>query len=210
MKSLQQRTAALMVILAVGVSGCAHVISSDLRARADAALTFSEVLKNPDAHQGKIVVWGGEIVKTENQKDGTTLVEVLQRPLYGNDEPEAAEPSAGRFLVRANQFLDPRIYDKDREITVAGEILGSRTRLLGEMQYQYPLIQSEELHLWDARYPAYPSPYYYPYYPRPYYYYDPWWDYPPYYYSYPYYYNRGHHEERNEGRGFRGFRGRRR
>ena len=199
-----------MFILAVVISGCAHVISSDLRARVDASLTFSEVLKNPDAYRGKIVVWGGEILKTVNQKDGTTLVEVLQKPLDRGEEPGAAEPSGGRFLVQVNQFLDPHIYDKNREITVAGEILGSKTQQLGEMQYRYPLLQSREFYLWDRQYPAYPPGYYYPYYPWPYYYYEPWWDYPPYYY--PYYYNRGHHEESHEGHGFRGggFPGRRR
>jgi outer membrane lipoprotein len=207
MKSLRQRASAFILILAVAMSGCAHVISSELRSKADTALTFSEAFKNPDAYQGKIVVWGGEILETVNQKDGTTLVEVLQRPLIRGEEPEASEPSGGRFLVRVNQFLDPHIYGKNREITVAGEILGSRAKLLGEMQYRYPLLQSKELYLWNLRYPAYPPSYYYPYYPWPYYYYNPWWEYPPYYY--PYYYNRGYHREHRGGHGFRSYPGRR-
>jgi len=44
-------------------SGCAHVISKDLRAKTDSSLTFGEVFKNPNTYKGKIVVWGGEIIQ---------------------------------------------------------------------------------------------------------------------------------------------------
>jgi len=164
----------LLLFLTVLLSGCAHVISKDLREAANPVLTFGDVLKNPNAFKGKSVVWGGEIIETTNKRDGTTLMEVFQRSLNWREEPTG--PSEGRFLVRVDSYLDPYVYRKGRKITTAGEILGEEVRPLGEMDYRYPLVLSRQLHLWEY-YDGYP----YPYYPYPGWYYDPWyprWGYP--------------------------------
>jgi len=153
------------------LSGCAHVISKDLRGKVDPSLSFREVIQNPNAHQGKTVIWGGDIVKTINQKDGTTLIEVFQRPIGRRGEPRGTSASEGRFLVLAEKYLDPYLFKQGRKITVAGEILGGEIRTLGEMDYRYPLLTSKQIYLWKEYY-YYPAPY------LPYYYYDPWWGYP--------------------------------
>jgi outer membrane lipoprotein len=75
----------LMVFL---ISGCAHVISEDLRASVDSSLTFTQVLQNPDAYKDKSVVWGGQIIQTINQKDGATLIEVFERLLGWRGKPK--------------------------------------------------------------------------------------------------------------------------
>jgi outer membrane lipoprotein len=179
----------LGLLLFILFSGCAP-ISKELRAEAGQKLTFQQVFQNPEAYKGKIVIWGGEIIQTINQKDKTTLIEVLQRPLDWQEEPKEAETSGGRFLILVERFLDPHIYKKGREITVAGEILGEKTRPLGEMQYRYPFVLSKQIYLWREYGYSYPPPYYpspyYPYYPWGYDYpdyprgwdYNPWWDYP--------------------------------
>jgi outer membrane lipoprotein len=168
------------------LSGCAHVISKNLRGQVDQALTFREAFQNPNAHQGKMVIWGGDIVKAINQKDGTTLVEVFQLPLSRRGEPNEAYPSEGRFLILSEKYLDPYLFRRGRKITVAGEILGEKTMALGKMDYRYPLVSSKQIYLWTEYY-YYPAPYYYPY--SPYYYYDPWWDYP-YSWRFHFYYRR--------------------
>ena len=71
----------LLLFFSILLTGCAHVISKDLRASADPSLTFKQVHQNSNTYKGKFVVWGGEIIETVNQKDGTTLIEVFQRPL---------------------------------------------------------------------------------------------------------------------------------
>ena len=163
----------LLLFLAVLLSGCAHVISKDLREAADPGVTFREILKNPNAYKGKSVVWGGEIIETTNKQDGTTLIEVFQRSLNWREEPTGS--SEGRFLVRVGSYLDSYVYSKGRKITVAGELLGDEVRPLGEMDYRYPLVLSKQLHLWE--YYNYPSDYYsYPgWYYNPW---SPWWGYP--------------------------------
>jgi outer membrane lipoprotein len=157
----------LLILSFAFLSGCAHVISKDLRNAADPSLTESQVKRNPEAYNGKLVVWGGEIIKTENQKDGTTIVEVFQRPLDCRGEPKRTVASEGRFLVVVDKYLDPYLYRTGKEITVAGELQGEETRPLGEMDYQYPVLLAKQIHLWD--YYAYYSPYY-----------QPWWWGPPY------------------------------
>jgi outer membrane lipoprotein len=169
-----------LVFLSIFLSGCAHVISKDLRVKTDPSLTFAEIHRNPNAYKGKLVVWGGEIVQTENQKDGTTQIEIFQKPLGWRGEPRDTGYSEGRFLVLTGQYLDPYLFRRGRKITVAGEIQGEKIKPIGEMDYRYPIIWSKQIYLWPL--------YYYPPYP---YYYDPWWGYPYWWGGFGFYYH--HH-----------------
>ena len=157
------------------LSGCAHVISRDLGNQVDTTLTFQQVLQNPNAYKGKMVVWGGEIIEAVNQKDGTTLIEVLQRPLGWREEPRQTIASEGRFLALVDRYLDPYVFRKGRKVTIAGEILGEEIKPIGKMDYRYPFLLSRQIYLWEDYY----------YYPVPYYY-DPWWGYPYGWRGYPY------------------------
>jgi outer membrane lipoprotein len=172
----------LLSILLFLLSGCAHVISKDLRTKSDPHLTVSQVRQNPDAFKGKWVVWGGEIIETVNQKDGDTQIEVFQKPLGWRGEPNETVASEGRFLILADKYLDPYTFRRGKRITVAGEILGEKIKPLGKMEYRYPLLSGKQIYLW-------PEYYYYPY---PYYYYDPWWYYPRWYWGigFDYHYHR--------------------
>ena len=163
-------------------SGCAHVISKDIRDKVDPSLTFEKVIQNPIAYKGKTVVWGGEIVETLNQKNETTEIEVFQIPLDSTDAPKVSNTSEGRFLIFVNKYLDPYLYRKGRRITVAGEILGEKILPLGEMDYRYPVISSKQIYLWEE--------YYYPWG-----YYDPWWGYPYWWggFGFHYYYSPHYH-----------------
>jgi outer membrane lipoprotein len=164
----------LALLLLILFAGCAP-ISKDLRAQADRTLSFHQVFQNPDAVKDKIVIWGGEIVETINQKDGTTLIVVLQRPLDWLEEPKI-QRSEGRFIILVRGYVDPYVFGRGRRITVAGEILGRKVIRLGELEYPYPLLQSKQIYLWGEYY-YFPSPY--PYYPWGYYgSYGPRWGYP--------------------------------
>jgi outer membrane lipoprotein len=158
----------LLLFLILLLSACAHVISKDLRTKSDLSLTLAQVRQNPDTFKGKWVVWGGEIIETVNQQDGTTQIEIFQRPLGWRGEPKETTYSEGRFLILADNYLDPYIFRRGRKITVAGEIAGGKIKPLGEMEYRYPVVSSKQIYLWPVYY----------YQPYPYYYYDPWWGYP--------------------------------
>lgn len=159
---------AILVSLTL-VAACAPVISSQIRAQVEPGLDLKEAKQNPDAYKGKIVLWGGIILRAENQKDGTML-EILQKPIDWLERPEDVDRSQGRFLALCKGYLDTAIYARGREVTVAGSIDGEETRPLGQIHYTYPLILVKEIHLWAKRSPApvyvWPPPYYWGY---------PWW-----------------------------------
>ncbi len=172
----------VLLSLILLIPGCGHVISKDLRTKSDPTLSLTQVRQDPNVHKEKVVVWGGEIIETENQEDGTTQIEVIQRSLGWRGEPKDTAASEGRFLILAENYLDPYVFQKGKKITVAGEIQGEKIKPVGKMDYRYPIVSSRQIYLWPE--------YYYQPYP---YYYDPWWPYPYWrwgigfgYYSFPY------------------------
>ena len=150
--------------------GCASLpISKQLRTEAAKNVTFSMVLENPKAYVGTIVLWGGQIIKTVNLKEGTEIF-LLETPLDSYERPEGGFSSRGRFIAKDSNFLDPAVYKKNRWITLAGEVIGEKTEALGKTEYTYPVVAVKQLHLWKR--PLYYYPYYNPYY----YWYGPYWD----------------------------------
>ncbi len=178
--AIQPRMAYLLILPLL--AGCsASPISKPLRQAAAQQPPFTAIAARPEAFTGRTVLLGGSIVRTTNLPK-TTEIEVLQKPLDPYDDgPEDSDRSSGRFLARCPGFLDSAIYAKGRDITVAGSVEGQETRPLDQIQYTYPVMSCQELHLWPNQPPA---PYYSPY---PYGYYGPGWGgWPGYPYWYPY------------------------
>lgn len=166
----------LFSLMIVFLTGCAPVISKQIREQVSPTLTFQEVLRNPDTFRNQMVIWSGVIVKSENTKEGT-LLEVLQKPADARGRPLEVDRSLGRFLALYPEYLDTAIYGKGREITVAGKILEKRILPLGEIEYAYPVILVKEIYLWrPIREDRWGHPYWW-YYPH-------WWRYP---YWHPFY-----------------------
>ncbi len=140
----------LLLISIPLVYSCAHVISKDLRIIAQKDIPISDVMKNPDAYIGNIIIIGGVIASSINTAEGT-YIEVVQKPLDYRGIPKYTDISYGRFIVLYEGYLDTAIYSAGREVTVAGEVMGKRIRRLGEMQYPYLLLRSKELHLFKYR-----------------------------------------------------------
>jgi len=143
-----------MAMLAL-MAGCASalVIPEPLEQQVDKAVTFSEVLESPDSYRGKVVVWGGEVLKAKALKGGTQL-EVLQLPL--DDEqgpvPERME-SKGRFLAWQSEFLDPATMTDGTRVTIVGEVTGASVEKMDEADYRYPTLDVKHLHRWEVRQP---------------------------------------------------------
>jgi outer membrane lipoprotein len=165
----------ILIGLISWLTGCAHVISSEMRARARNDLAFSAVLANPDAYAGETIIWGGQVIDTLNV-EGLTLIKVLQMPIDYTEMPEDEEMSQGRFMAQVQGYADPEVYRKGRMLTLAGTIIGKKIEPLSAMEYVYPLVEVKEIYLWKS----YPGPY--GPYPGPYW---NWFGSP--YYSWPYY-----------------------
>ena len=165
--------------------GCAHPISRGLRQSVDKDVSLSQIFSNPENLTGKRVMLGGKIVETRNLQNRTEI-EVIQQFLDMDGYPSKGDKTLGRFVFSQPGYLEPEIYSKGRSITGAGIVRGSKKGKVGNRDYAYPVIESEELHLWDEYYdrPHYYDPnysyfygsFFYPYSYGPYF---------PYYYPFP-------------------------
>lgn len=140
----------LFICISLLFSGCAHVVSKEMRDRADKGVPPEVLFQDPDAYVGRVVILGGFIVSTAMTEDGSYL-EVVQNPLDSMGRPGDRDISSGRFLIFFEGRIDTAIYSAGREVTVAGEVLGRKVQPLGETQYSYPLIKADELHLIKGR-----------------------------------------------------------
>lgn len=145
----------LLLLLSIFIFSCAAVISGEIRAGTDTSLTFKEVAQSPDTYKGKIVLWGGEIIRTLLRSDGTTLIEVLEWPLGWTERPRRTVSFQGRFLILLKESFDSSLYRRGARITVAGEIQGSmqgeEIKSVSDPTYSYPLLLSKEVHIWEHR-----------------------------------------------------------
>ena len=140
------------LIAACLLAGCAsYPISKPLRQAARKDITFEQALKDPTPYKGALVIWGGYIIDVVNSSTGTE-VSVLETPLCG-EEPRQPETSQGRFIAYIDKFLDPAVFRKGRKVTVAGNITGREVRPLGKIDYAYPVLEIEELHMWERERP---------------------------------------------------------
>jgi len=174
------KTILMILLLFAFIVSCAP-FSPQVMQEVKKEITFSEVLQSPEKLQGEAIIWGGVIIETITRSDDTQIV-VRQTELDFQKRPKELDKSAGRFLIRYRGFLDPSIYSKDREITVAGTIAGKEERPIGERRYIYPVVESKELRLWEKREklpsyydPWYYDPFFYPWRPYPWHRYPYWW-----------------------------------
>jgi len=139
-----------MTLLVAAIATACSPLSKESMKMVDELAPFGEIQTSPRNYVKSTVLWGGVIVRTTNKED-TTIIKVLQTDLDGNKRPVDPDTSKGRFLVRYAGFLDPVIYDKGREITVVGVVMGSEELPLGDRAYVYPVIAARKLYLWKRR-----------------------------------------------------------
>lgn len=169
------------MIIVFLVSSCTYVISKPMRQQARTDVSFGALRGNLDKYKGAIFILGGVIVTTKNTDEGS-IIEAVQTEVDKYGSIIDSDRSSGRFMAIDKGYLDPLIYKKGREITIAGELIGSRKKMIGEREYIYPLFEIKEIHLWKEERGYYYPPYLYPpyWYRYPSWWYDPWW-YGPYY-----------------------------
>lgn len=181
-KNKSMKRALPLIGMVFVLSACAPVLNRQLMKEGVRDVPLSAVRETPEAYTGKLFILGGIIIETKHTEGGSRI-EALAVPVnrlgYLRDEVRARD---GRFLAlfpAERGFLDPLIYKKGRQVTLAGEFLELRKEKLDEIDYTYPVFEIRQIYLWEEypdRYYYAPSYYYYPY---PYWY-DPWWrPYPP-------------------------------
>lgn len=109
---------------------------------------------------GTRVRWGGTIVSTTPERERTCF-EVVSQPLDRRARPAEPDQTLGRFVACAPGFYDPVIWEKGREMTVAGTLGEPVTRRVEGHEYRAPVVHADTVYLWPER-------------PNVVYYYDPW------------------------------------
>ncbi len=136
-----------LLIVILSIMSCAGGISKQVRSRVDYSRPFIQVRQEPEKFVGETVMWGGRIIDTRTKNKGTELM-VLQLALDRQNRPKNNDKSQGRFIIQSPQFMDPAVYSPGDLITVVGTLRGSETRLIGDMSYQYPLLDMIEIKKW--------------------------------------------------------------
>ena len=135
----------MLFITALLIGGCTS-IPSDLRTATDQTLLpFSSTVTTEPS--GQIARWGGEIAKVSNLQQGS-LLEVVEFSLNTRGRPVKADTSGGRFRVLVSGFIDPAIYTPGRLVTALGAFAAIEEDKVGEQAYLFPVLHSEQLHLW--------------------------------------------------------------
>lgn len=169
------------------LSACATSVPKSIQEAPKPALQLNEVRNNPPV--GARVRWGGTIAALQHKAQESWL-EIVERPLDRDGMPLRGDTSGGRFIARVNGFLEPTVFKDGRLITVSGTISGKETRRIGEYDYDFVVVKTDEYYLWPQQSEHRAAQYYAPYYgPMPYGWYDPWypWGYYPYWYRHPRY-----------------------
>ena len=149
----------VVLVLATACSS-QRVIPEELESLVDRTVPFREIVAAPDSYQGKIVVFGGEVLKAKRLKDGTQI-ELLQLPLDKDERPILdRQQSQGRFLAFQQEFLDPATMAVGIKMTIVGELSKAKVEPLDDVEYRYPVLIVKYLHTWPTK--SYGSAYPYP------------------------------------------------
>ena len=123
MKKLVFLIAATLIL-----SSCAPVLSRELMKQGSRDVSFALLREDPDAYRGRLYILGGIIVETRLTEKGSA-VEALFMPVDSYGYLDESKHSQGRFLAiypRAKGLLDPVVYKRGREITLAGDGLSRK------------------------------------------------------------------------------------
>ncbi|UJP05737.1 MAG: Slp family lipoprotein [Nitrosomonas sp.] len=130
-------------------------------------LSYQQVNSDAERYRDIPIRWGGVIIDIENEAQ-TSLLQAVFHPLDHSGRPQSHKPGIGRFVIKSTEFLDPAVYAKDKEITVAGIITGDIELTIGKRTIRVPLLTATAIYLWPDYPDYYRQPgYFYPYYGYP-------------------------------------------
>lgn len=138
-------SAGMMLVL----SGCALQGPESIAEKPSNNPEFAAVIAQPDDYQGNQVRWGGTITAVEHRGDDTVLI-IASSALNSQGKPLADAGSRGQFMAKVNRFLNPTVYAKGQSVTIAGTIVGSESRAIGNDPDTYPFVAADNYYLWPG------------------------------------------------------------
>ena len=136
----------LLIIALLGCTACTLPISKSSLDLVDRDISIAALRQDPDRYVGRHLLLGGIIAAVRNTGAGSEL-EVVQFATDRNGRITATDNSGGRFLVQVATFSEPAVY-QGRLVTLVGKVKGQVQARLDEIDYLYPVLTAQELHLW--------------------------------------------------------------
>jgi len=153
----------------LALMGCSPVLNREYMETGSREFDSRHLTETPEVFKDKLFILGGVIVETKLTEQGAQI-EALLVPVDRYGYLKYANRYGGRFIAlypKSRGILDPLIYKKGREISLAGEFVESRPGKIDQMEYKFPVFEIKQIYLWEelveSRWPSYPYPYFYPY-----------------------------------------------
>jgi outer membrane lipoprotein len=143
----------LLLAAALQLGGCSSPLSRESLRQVTPNLPVAAVLAAPEKHVGQTIVVTGNILRVENNPQGTVL-EVLAYPPTRRNVPDTSDPALGRVLLSHRSFLDPIVYAQGREVTAVARVRGEQDMSVGQAVRREPVLDVIELQLLPVGYGA--------------------------------------------------------
>ena len=143
-------------VITLLLTGCAEVpvVPPELKEKVDSSVSFLQVKASPLAYKGRVIVLGGLVLTVKPLKQDGTRIEVLELPVDSDYEPTGRlTDSHGRFLAFHQAFIDPATIPIGTRVTVVGEVTGSITQPVDDVEYTYPTFDVKSLTVWAPQAP---------------------------------------------------------
>lgn len=139
----------ILLLAALVLTACASSPKFDTSG-IDASITPQVAVEKIKPSQGVSILWGGVIIASNNLKDSTQF-EILAYPLDVDQSPDTEKNPLGRFLAEQDGYLEISDFTQGRLITVRGTLKDKRKGHIGDVEYTYPVVRINQLHLWSKQ-----------------------------------------------------------
>ena len=137
----------ILIVMAFLLSACSN-LPTTIRDAPARDFQIAEVRADTASFSGTDVRWGGIIATVDNQEN-FSAIQVLSYPLALYGRPLTHLQDTGRFYFQTADFLDPTVYVKGAAITISGTLNGEIAKKVGQKTLTLPVVDSQELHLWQ-------------------------------------------------------------
>jgi outer membrane lipoprotein len=137
-----------IAVLVTTLSACAPAPIYKAAPDATQALPM-QVAQTPERYQSAAAIWGGTVVQVNNLPDRSEI-EMLAFPLDSSQRPKLKSASAGRFIAIVPGYVEPLKFPSGTPMTFSGHISGVRSGKVGNADYVFPLLKTDQSHAWTA------------------------------------------------------------
>ena len=137
---------ALASVLAIILSGCVTAPAFEVLPSGTAPPAH-RVAAEPKQWIDHPVVWGGMILEVRNFEHHSEI-EMLGYPMDDKQRPLLELPDEGRFIALLPGYVEARDFPLGRFLSLVGRITGERRGSVRSVEYVWPEVDVERVHLW--------------------------------------------------------------